>query len=263
MSNVKRSFFETVTELPGNRAHREQIDALCTRYKWAANYCRDKDVLEIACGAGLGIGLLEENANSVIGGDLDATILKYAQEHYRGRNRVKIMKLDACEMDIKDNSIDLVICFEAIYYFPSMLKFLEEVKRVLRPNGTYLCGSVNCEWHGFNPSPYSKKYYSVADMRKVLESVGFKVDFFFGFEDNPKKIFGLLISYIRVLAVKTHLVPKTMRAKELLKRLFYGKLKPLPPEIRSEHGRQRPLIELDKSVNSKNYKFIYHVASPF
>lgn len=40
-----------------------------------------------------------------------------------------------------------------------------------------------------------------------------------------------LISLIKRMAVSLHLMPKTMKGKELFKRLFLGKLTPLPSEI--------------------------------
>ena len=117
--------YGTITELPGNRAHRGQINILQTRYSWAADHCCDKDVAEIACGAGIGLGMLVENAKSVIGGDIDLSVLKYAEEHYKDRN-IKLMKLDACEITLEDDSVDVVVCFEAIYYFASVENFISE-----------------------------------------------------------------------------------------------------------------------------------------
>ena len=255
--NNKEASFETVTELPGNRAHREQIDALRTRYSWAAKFCRDRDVLEVACGAGLGLGLLAGRANSVIGGDLDPIVLRFAQEHYRGHTKINIMELDACNTVLADSSVDVVICFEAVYYFPNMSDFLSEIRRILRPDGLFLCNSVNCEWHGFNPSPYSKKYHSVAEMQQELQSAGFKAKFFLSFEDSPTTLSRRLISYIRSLAVQFRLIPKTMRAKELFKRLFYGKLQPLPIELTQSIGIPRPLVVLEPDIKIKNYKVYY------
>ena len=41
-----------VTELAGDDVTREQIERICHRYYWAGGYCRGKDVVEAACGAG-------------------------------------------------------------------------------------------------------------------------------------------------------------------------------------------------------------------
>lgn len=41
-----------VTELPGNKATKENFQMLCSRYRWASQFVSGKDVLEAACGAG-------------------------------------------------------------------------------------------------------------------------------------------------------------------------------------------------------------------
>jgi 2-polyprenyl-3-methyl-5-hydroxy-6-metoxy-1,4-benzoquinol methylase len=59
----------TVTELPGSNATKEQLARLYHRYHFAAGFCEGKDVLEVACGAGQGLGYLARKAKSVVGGD--------------------------------------------------------------------------------------------------------------------------------------------------------------------------------------------------
>jgi len=135
--------YYSVTELPGNRAHKSQLDAIRTRYEWAQKFCMQKTFLEIACGSGIGLGLLANRAESVIGGDIDPLVLNFARQHYATNEKVDIMELDACNIVLDDESVDVAICFEATYYFPSLEKFLCEVKRVLRPGGIFLCSSVN------------------------------------------------------------------------------------------------------------------------
>lgn len=49
--------YSTVTELPGGNATKEQLARMFHRYCFAANFCRGKDVLEVACGAGQGVRL--------------------------------------------------------------------------------------------------------------------------------------------------------------------------------------------------------------
>lgn len=44
--------YVTVTELPGYKAHGEQIERLFQRYHFAVEYCKNKEVLEVACGGG-------------------------------------------------------------------------------------------------------------------------------------------------------------------------------------------------------------------
>ena len=251
--------FASVTELPGNGAHCEQIDAMRTRYEWAAEMCRGKDVVEIACGAGIGLGILARHAKSVIGGDLDSKVLAYGLEHYKDRN-IRLMELDACKMELEDDSVDVAICFEATYYFPSLAVFMREVRRILRPGGLFVLSSVNSRWHGFNPSPYSNQYHSAGEMREELEEAGFGGDFFACFEDDPATWKRRVIGMVRRIAVALRLVPQTMKGKEFFKKLFYGKLEPLPYELSEAHGTRRELKPFGTGLKPENHKFFYFVA---
>jgi len=253
------SSYATVTELPGNKAHQDQVDAMRTRYEWASKMCQDKDIVEIACGAGIGLGILARGAKSVVGGDVDPAVLKYGIEHYQNRN-IKVMELDACKLQLEDDSVDVAICFEATYYFPSLMDFMREVRRVLRPGGQFILSSVNCQWHGFNPSPYSNTYHSASEMSAALADAGFSGDFFACFEDDPATLKRRIIGMIRKIAVALHLVPKTMKGKEFFKKLFYGKLDPLPYEMNEGHGTVHELKPFGPDVNLENNKFYYFVA---
>lgn len=73
--------FVSVTELAGDEVSAEQVDRVCTRYGWALQYCRGRDVLQIACGTGPGLGLLQTASKSLIAGDISEDILARARAH--------------------------------------------------------------------------------------------------------------------------------------------------------------------------------------
>ena len=72
---MNTNYYE-VTEISGTEVSQEQVERMCQRYYWAKNYCLDKDVLEVACGAGQGLGYLEKFSKSIEGGDYSDEILK-------------------------------------------------------------------------------------------------------------------------------------------------------------------------------------------
>lgn len=235
--------FSTVTELPGVGAHRQQRVALHTRYSFARRYAANKDVLEVACGAGLGLGYLARTARRVVGGDIDESNLEIARETYSGRQDITVMKLDAQELPFDDNEFDVVLLYEAIYYLEQPERFFAEARRVLRPGGVVLLVSVNCEWSGFNPSPFSVRYLSASELAQAMRAAGFEPDIKFCFPDKPKGLAGRAISSVRRAAVSMHLIPRTMRGKELLKRVFYGRVDPLERELQDGKESAAPLHE--------------------
>jgi ubiquinone/menaquinone biosynthesis C-methylase UbiE len=77
--------FTHVTELSGDEITREQLARLAARYYWAGAYCKGKDVAEVACGTGPGLGYLAAIAKSLRAGDISPEILAIARRHYGNR----------------------------------------------------------------------------------------------------------------------------------------------------------------------------------
>lgn len=246
-----------VTELPGNLAHQEQLAMLATRYHWAAQYARDREVLEAACGAGQGLGYLRRTARRVVGGDIDPKNLAYAKAYYRGRTGIEIYPFDAQQIPFNDESFDLILLFEAIYYLPQPERFFAEAHRVLRSNGLVLVSSVNCQWPGFNPSPYSVRYYTAEELCRFAQDAGFTPAMWVGFPDRADSLRRRIIRAVRRAAVRLHLIPKTMRGKAWLKRLFYGPLSPVPPELPDDLAQPEPLLSLTPTTPISLYKMLY------
>jgi SAM-dependent methyltransferase len=134
-------------------------------------------------------------------------------------------------LSFDDQSFDVVLFYEAVYYLHEPEKFFSEARRVLRPGGVLIVVTVNREWGGFNPSPYSVRYLSAKELAREMREAGFEPAIKLAFANNPDSPRRKILSMLRKLAVMFHLIPKTMRGKELLKRLFYGKLTPVPREL--------------------------------
>ncbi len=271
---AKAPQFSTITEQPGQPASRDQLAMLAARYAWAAAYAAGRDVLEVACGAGLGLGALAQVARIVEAGDLDEANLSAARRAYFCDKRINLRALDAMRLPYRDESFDLVLLFEALYYLPSAVKFFHEAQRVLRPGGRLLIATVNREWSGFNPSPFHTHYLSASELRWSLEESGYTVELQVGFPEPPSA-FSSAIGGLRRAAVALNLVPRTMRGKALLKRLFYGRLNPVPARIelqpspnRDREGAGSPspqntlhsLAALDASTDLTRYRVLYAAA---
>ena len=250
--------YSTVTELPGSSVSREQLARLFHRYHMAIPYVANKRVLEVACGAGLGLGYLSRSAGSIWGGDYTAKLLHVAQASYRGR--IPLLRLDAHSLPIRGQSFDVVIFYEAIYYLAHPEEFIEGVRRVLRENGVFLIATVNKDWPEFNHSPFSTRYFSVPELRGILQNHGFRVECFGAFSSLPKGWKGKAITHIRKLAVSLHLIPKTMKGKEFLKRVFYGRLAQLKGEIEEGISEYFPPVPIPCDAPNFEYKVIYVVA---
>lgn len=242
--------YKTVTEMPGNKATEENLEMLYTRYKWASQFVKDKDVLEVGCGGGQGLGYLAQKARRVVGGDVDEEILKYPQDYYQ--NRIEIKAFGAEEIPFPDNSFDVILLFETIYYLENPERFLNESRRVLRDNGLILICQANPERPGFNKSPFTFKYFSAHEFKQFFQ--GFQTEVFGAFKTEEENLKGRIVSFIRNIAVKFHLIPRTMKWKGRLKRLFFGKLKEMPYEVKEGMAKYE---EPETIINPKNYKVLF------
>jgi ubiquinone/menaquinone biosynthesis C-methylase UbiE len=251
--------YTTVTEITGCNVTQEQLDRMYTRYRFASNLCEGKEVLEVACGTGQGLGYLAKKAKRIIGGDYDVKIVENAKEYYK--DRIEIREIDAQNLPFDDQSFDLVILYEAIYYLPQSERFISEAYRVLPDKGFLLICTANKDWSGFNPSLYSYKYYSAPELHKVLKQYRFsKVELYGDCLAKAHTARDAVLAFIKRVAVAFHLIPKTMKSKELLKRIFMGKLIPLPSEIDDGMAEYKPPVRISSDSPNRTYKVLYALA---
>ena len=155
------------------------------RYEWAAGYCRNRRVIEVACGTGYGAEILSGGgAESIAGFDASADAIREAQARPAVKN-VVFRVGDAMQLPVADASCDLFLSLETIEHLENDARFLKEVVRVLRPTGTFICSTPNraltnpgttIRQHPFNP--YHLREYTQAELHAVLRPFFARVEFF-------------------------------------------------------------------------------------
>jgi SAM-dependent methyltransferase len=250
--------FTPVTETPDTLVSTEALEMVWTRYALAAEYCSGKAVLEAACGPGPGLGHLAGRARLLVGGDFTAAHLVRARAHYGAR--VPLIRLDALHLPFRPGSFDVVLLLEALYFLPRFETFVRACWDVLSSDGVLVIATANPEWSDFNPAPLSTRYFTAAELEQVLRVHRFAVTLYGGFPaatDTPR---ARLISIARRTAVKFHMIPKTMKGKQLLKRIAFGTLSPFPAEVSPATGTFRAPVALSSSHDASGFKVIYAVA---
>lgn len=250
--------YSSVTETPETLVSHEAVNMLHTRYAFAAPYCRTRSVLEVGCGTGAGLGLLAATAKRVVGGDYTEGLLRQAHIQY-GR-RVSLVRLHASHLPFAPGSFDVILLFEAIYFLPDVEAFLDESSRLLPRGGFVLIVTVNPQWRAFNPSPLSTRYWSAAELDEVCRRKGFFPQMWGGFPTRPEGVRDLLVGGVKRIAVSLNLIPKTMKGKEALKRLAFGRLEPFPAEIPSRVPAETDLVPLTTGVPCHAFKILYVAA---
>lgn len=250
--------FSTVTELAGDEVSAEQVERLAHRYYWAGDYCRGRDVLEVACGAGQGLGYLASMARSLHAGDITPALVEQAKAHYG--DRIAVAEMDALQLPFPDRSLDVVILFEAVYYLPSARAFAEECRRVLRPGGHALIATANKDLYDFNPSPFSHEYYGVVELGELFGGLGFDCEFYGNVAIDKVSWRQRLLRPIKKAVVGLGLMPRTMAGKKLLKRLVFGGLVSMPAEIDGNTANYVKPAMLPKGQPDRRHKVIYMAA---
>jgi ubiquinone/menaquinone biosynthesis C-methylase UbiE len=128
------------------------------RYDYAANFCKDKIVLDCASGEGIGMNILCKTAKTVYGVDIDENTFKTARENIKYDNAILNVG-SATELPFSDNYFDIITSMETLEHIPQKLqeKCIEEFYRVLKPNGLLIISTPNKSV--LNPKGLAPKNY--------------------------------------------------------------------------------------------------------
>lgn len=252
--------YSVITETPGQKATKEQLERLFHRYHFAKRFVNGKIFLEVGCGSGLGLGYLAEHSKRAIGADIDGKNLEIARELCAGNDKIEILALDAHELPFEDNSLDPIFLFEAIYYLERPEQFISEAYRVLEDNGHMILCTVNKDWKDFHPSKYSFRYFSVPELNRILTDAFSDVKFYGAFDVESGGIKARTLSILKRTASKLDLIPGSLKLRAYLKRVFIGKLLPIPNTVYEGMAKYVEPVELENDKSTEQYKIIYAVA---
>lgn len=113
------------------------------RYHFAARYARGRRVLDVACGEGYGCASLARHAAHVTGVDVSEAAIAHARGAYAGLANAAFVAASCTRLPFDDASFDLVVSFETIEHIEGQEAFLDEVARVLAPDGVLLLSCPN------------------------------------------------------------------------------------------------------------------------
>lgn len=137
------------TIMPQSRLDLETVRDHLARYAFAADFAKDRYVLDMACGSGYGSALLsDKGARMVVGGDMSIEAIEVAKKLY-GRPKVEFILLDATNLPFNSNSFDVIASMETIEHLEQYRDYLIECKRILKPGGVFICSTPN-RGHGIH-----------------------------------------------------------------------------------------------------------------
>lgn len=121
--------------------------------------------LDLGCGDGLLLNLLQRYFSHIIGVDLEQEGLLLAHQQLRRLplQRFTLLHASGYHLPLANQSVDFVVALELIEHLDQPSLFIEEVKRVIRPRGLFVCTT---------PRRQSEEYNHITDKYHVHEYTG-------------------------------------------------------------------------------------------
>jgi len=141
-------------------------------------------ILEIGCGNGVGTLLIEEffQPREFIATEFDPRLVEIAQVKNRG-TKVRIEAGNATSLRFRSSEFDAVIGLSVIHHIPNWRDCIDEMRRVIKPNGLLIIKELSIETfespfgrlaRRFVDHPYDSML-GKGEFLAYLEHKGFKV----------------------------------------------------------------------------------------
>ena len=118
--------------IPGQAADNVRRDHE-RRYQHVRALIEGQRILDVACGSGFGVRIMSPVSPVIVGVDYSFAAVSFAKRKYM-RTVDSGVQADASVLPFADSSFDAVVSFETIEHLVKPIEFLQEVRRVLRPN---------------------------------------------------------------------------------------------------------------------------------
>lgn len=139
------------------------------RYALATEFCKNKVVLDIACGEGYGSNLLSKIAKQVIGVDISGEAIKHALNKYQKEN-LSFQTGRTSNIPCENNSIDVVVSFETIEHHDEHIQMIDEIHRVLKKDGMLIVSSPEKSIYSSRDpnNPFHVKELELKELLKLI-----------------------------------------------------------------------------------------------
>jgi len=156
------------------KKHKKLLEKLGYKYAEKLSSIRFEKgkILDSGCGfGGMDIALAKRIPGcEIIGIDLSDTLLEYANSSVSDtnfKNRLKFKKGDVQKIPFEDNTFDVVFSVNMVHWVDDPIVMLNEIKRVLKPNGYLFIKDLRRSWLGIFESEI-KSAFSLNEAKKLI-----------------------------------------------------------------------------------------------
>jgi ubiquinone/menaquinone biosynthesis C-methylase UbiE len=159
----------------------------------------NQNYLEVGCGNGHTCKYLASKYHlNVTGTDVDPEMIQFAKGNIDDIRSIRFLEMDATKMPFEDSEFDIVLSFGVIHHIGNWQKALEEISRVLKPQGFLIFGDL--AYSRFTTrifQPILKNYgvYTIDDITHCLGRNGFEIIH----KEEPK---GIIMKYYSLVFLK-------------------------------------------------------------
>lgn len=167
------------------------------RYLFARQLVRGKFVLDAACGSGYGTAILAQRAYRVAGIDVSEETVAYCKQYYQ-RDNTQFVNMDCANLAFPKESFDLVVSFETLEHIKKVERFVQELHRVLKPDGQLIISTPNRDIYALynknRKNEYHTREFDENGFRELMEP-HFEIEKIYGQRYFSKKDIPLLVPY--------------------------------------------------------------------
>jgi O-antigen biosynthesis protein len=142
------------------------------RYLWAAPIVAGRRVLDLASGEGYGTAILARTASSVVGVEIDERSVEHSRLNYLS-DRVSFAVADAHDLStFEDGAFEAVVAFEMIEHVDDQQRVLDEIRRVLEPDGILIISTPDREIYAQTSpdNPFHTHEFSREELAELLRA---------------------------------------------------------------------------------------------
>lgn len=160
------------------------------------NLKENQNYLEVGCGNGHICKHLARKYNlNVTGTDVDPEMIQFAKKNIGDMPNIRLLEMDATKMPFEDKEFDIILSFGVMHHIGNWEKALEEISRVLKPQGFLIFGDLAYSrfiTRIFRPIVKNYDVYTIEDIIHFLKRNNFEIIH----KEGPK---GLIMKYYSIV----------------------------------------------------------------
>lgn len=153
-------------------------------YEWAREYVKGKETADIGCADGYGTQYLADYTKNTIGVDYSEVTIAEARKKHAAKTNLSFISGKVPPIPLESESKELVTAFQFIEHIENRKGFMQDVMRVLKPGGTFLCTTPNAKM-SIARNPFHVHEYTFDEMLKEASEVFDSIELW-GVQGNEK-----------------------------------------------------------------------------